>query len=819
MQLAMLEDEVEPSILPDFIEEANELMPQCAQWMMDLEQGSGHAAELRRGLHTLKGGARMAGAMKLGAVLHILESDVETLLLDGANQTLAQAAHLRLIDLFDRAQHLYDVLTGRANPQAAPQRQSLGESTALPENETAAAEQITAQRTEQSTLGSSLPSDISAPLPSPAASVQIAAPQNLALSAATPAPPAALASLPAIRLRTDTLDRLVNQAGEVTSNRARLDQHVVQLRASLKDLTDNVERIRSQLREVEIQAESQMNTRLEQTRVSDSQFDPLEFDRFTRFQELTRMLAESLGDMTAMRDNVAATLTLAERDLSEQSKLTRDLTQSLMRTRLVQFDAVSDRLYRVARQAAKDLGKQVELDIQGGTVELDRSILERMTAPLEHLVRNCLAHGIELPAHRAAAGKPAVGHIVVSTRQVGNEIELTVQDDGAGLDLNKIRTQAVAKGLLAADATPGHAQLAELIFLPGFSTAVEITQVSGRGVGMDVVRSEAAALGGRVNIEMLGLDSGKAGSKFVIRLPLTLAVNQVLLVRAGSGVFAVPAALIESLTSVPMDQLSSAYQSQRLMQRDYNYPFAYLGRLLELAQTPATTTQRSAQVLLIHSGNERVAVHIDGVIGNQEVVVKNIGSMLSRIPGVNSATVLGAGELCLIIDPGQLWLRQSALHNAFASVELPGAAQLKALPQASQVASTQPSAAPALAPRKLAMVVDDSLTVRKVTQRLLAREGWQVVLAKDGVDALEQLQSLVPDIMLVDIEMPRMDGFDLTRNVRADERLTLVPIIMITSRMAEKHKQYAKELGVNAYLGKPYHDDELIENMNHLTQG
>jgi chemosensory pili system protein ChpA (sensor histidine kinase/response regulator) len=618
------------------------------------------------------------------------------------------------------------------------------------------------------------------------------------------APPAA--NVPMVRVRADILDRLVNQAGEVSISRSRVETEVDALRQSLSELTENVSRLRGQLREIEMQAETQMASQMAHS--VDREFDPLEFDRFTRLQELTRMMAESVNDVASVQQNLSRTVEGATIDLNAQGRLTRDLQQDLMRVRMVQFASVSERLYRVTRQVSKEVGKRVNLDIRGSSVEIDRSVLEKMAGPFEHLLRNAIVHGIESAEERVAAGKNEIGELLIEIRQEGNEVVIQFADDGQGLHLDRIREKARATGLLKDDTEISNVELNDLIFHPGFSTAHEVTELAGRGVGMDVVRSEATALGGRISIVT---EQGK-GTNFRIQLPLTLAITQVVLLSTGGRTYAVPSVLVEQVQQLKANPLAAAYNDGAVLWQNSRVPMFYLSALLgDMNATPIA--QQYSPLVILKSGHDRVAIHVDEVIGNREVVVKNIGPQLARLVGIAGATVMGSGEIVLILDP--VPLAQRALLSSVRALRKQGSgvpADMGAVAEmampAAMVAKAQP--VQGLRTQHIVMVVDDSLTVRRVTQRFLVREGYQVVLAKDGVDALEQLQSITPDVMLVDIEMPRMDGFDLTRNVRSDERTRHVPIIMITSRTATKHRNYAIELGVNEYLGKPYQEEDLL---------
>jgi len=583
--------------------------------------------------------------------------------------------------------------------------------------------------------------------------------------------PAARTAL--VRVRADILDRLVNQAGEVSITRSKLENQVSGLKSSLGDFAENLARLRRQLREVEIQAETQMASRM--SIAGEREFDPLEFDRFTRLQELTRMMAESVNDVASFHDTLARSVDGATEDLAAQSRLTRDLQRDLMRVRMVPFASLSERLFRVARQTAKEIDKRVNLDIRGGSVEIDRSVLESMAAPFEHLLRNAIVHGVESRVKRGMAGKSETGELLVQVSQQGNEVVIEFSDDGAGLDLARIRAKAIDKGLVAADAELTDLEAADLIFTAGFSTADALTELAGRGVGMDVVRTQAQSLGGRV---ALATESGK-GARFTIHLPLTLAVTQVVLTSSGGKTWALPSILVEQVLQLKEAALMEAQAAGFISVQGQQVPLQFLSTLLGDAAAPLS--QRSAPVMILKSGNE--------VQGNREVVIKNIGPQLARMVGISGATVLGNGAIVLILNP--IALAQQGAHS-----------------DASRMRDAAVPEAPAR--HAVVMVVDDSLTVRRVTQRLLEREGYQVLLAKDGVDALEQLQQATPDLMLVDIEMPRMDGFDLTRNVRGGDKTAAIPIIMITSRTADKHRNYALDLGVNAYFGKPFQEPVLL---------
>lgn len=822
-------DEIDHDLLPVFIEEGNDLLPMIGQLLRSWQQSPEDNAipqSILRLMHTVKGSARMAGAMQLGQHTHDMETRIENLMHTGS--TIRQPLLEDLLSRHDYAMHLFDRLQ---NPSAveevvtAPteltveqeinQFQEEMHAAALAEAEA----KLKAAEAELAAMAASAPAtetaaaEETAPVAAESKLVEVkavvpafTAPRVLRQAAPQVVAPASAAPVPLVRVRADILDRLVNEAGEVSISRSKLENEVDTLKSSLAELTENVSRLRDQLREVEIQAETQISSRMALS--GDREFDPLEFDRFTRLQELTRMMAESVNDVATVQSALNRTIEGATTDLNSQARLTRELQQDLMRVRMIPFSSVSERLYRIARQTAKEMDKRVNLDIRGTSVEIDRSVLEKMVGPFEHMLRNAIVHGIESRQDRINRGKNEVGELLIEIRQEGNEVVIHFTDDGQGLNLGRIREKAKTVGLLTDDSYMSEGEVVNLIFEPGFSTASEVTELAGRGVGMDVVRSEAASLGGRVAVSSV---EGH-GAHFTINLPLTLAVTQVVILNAGGKTFAVPSVLVEQVQQLKSAALATAYNDGAIMWQGARVPLHYLPSMLgERNATP--DTQQYTPILIMKSDKERVAIHVDQIIGNREVVVKNVGPQLARMIGIAGATVLGSGDIVLILNPVPLAQKLEAER-----AKLPDTSVESATPEMGAVAEmVATTAAPAavepvqgLRSHHIVMVVDDSLTVRRVTQRLLVREGYQVVLAKDGIDALEQLQSITPDVMLVDIEMPRMDGFDLTRNVRSDSRTSHIPIIMITSRTADKHRNYAMELGVNEYFGKPYREDDLL---------
>ncbi len=714
-----------------FVEEANVILPVLGAtlraWKVSPAEKQ-HSEILQRLLHTLKGSARMAGQSEIGNFAHQLEEVV-----------IEKTAATPMADDFETMIIALDDIVGFFNLP--------------PINEA-----VDTTETSHSVAHHMQPSQ---PLANQAANF--------------------------LRVREEILDQLINDAGEVSIIRSQIEREVMGFKASSNDLTDSIARLRSYLRELEIEAETQMQSRMDLLQETNENFDPLEFDRFTRLQELTRMMAESVSDVGAVQSGLLSNLGKTEAALQQQSRMSRDLQQGLLGVRMLPFQHISERLQRIVRQTARELNKSVELVIDGESNKIDRGVLEKVSASLEHLLRNAVAHGIEAKAERVSSGKPEAGVIRLAVRAVNDEIQITLSDDGIGVNLAKVKAKAIQKGLLAADTEITDGNLLSIIFEPGFSTESETTQIAGRGVGLDVVRNDISGLGGRVD---LSSEEGK-GAVFNIYVPITQSVAQVLMVRAGDNRFALPVVMIEQAQKIKHHDLMAAYGAGKVQWNGVDYPIYHLAQLLQI-QEYQIEEQTYASVLLLRSGLNTIALHVDEVIGNQEVVMKEIGTQLARVPGIVGATVTGDGDIVLILNPV---LMSNRNQLALGSVSVNHVSKQN---------------------KTRVLVVDDSLTMRKVLGRLLEREGFEVQVAKDGMDAMELLKVTTPDIILTDIEMPRLDGFGLARNIRDDARTVDTPLIMISSRTADKHKNLAKEIGVDAFFGKPVQDEELIAEMKVL---
>jgi len=740
---------VDRELLEVFLEEAQELQSEIGTnlraWRRQPEQTTARKAILRA-LHTLKGSARIAGALQVSDQAHQMESDIESIY----DQIVPAALLDQLESRFDTI--LDDIEQLRSSLQPVPQPVS---------------------------------------------------PVTMEVVSTIPATPVFAEDDQPVRktiLRVDAelIDRLINESGESSLIRSRIETQLYDLEQYLQDLGESVDRMRGQLREIELLAETRIPSGALPPVTDQADFDPLELDHFTRFQELTRLMAESMDDVVTIHKSLREMRRAADMAVDQQAHLNRRLQQDLVHIRTVPFRHYSERLYRVVRQAANDTGKQASLTIRGQDIELDRSVIDKIGSPLEHLLRNALVHGIETPQERLQAGKMETGQITLDLHQEGSEIVMVLRDDGIGLDAGRIRDKARQLGLDGPEHEQEDEQWYPLIFTHGFSTLEGVTDMAGRGVGLDIVRNELGEIGGNITVT----SEKNQGVTFTLRLPVTLAVTQALMIRAADSTYAIPTAIVAHVLEMDSETLGTAYLEHHLTWKGNRFPLVYLPHLLGVPHT-LPEIRRHNRIMLLQAGHERLAIHTDALAGQCEVVVKNVGPQLSCASGIEGATITGDGSVVLIIDPIRLLQRE----------------QVQALLSAGPVAPVNASDIHPSATAPVVMIVDDSLTVRKVTSRLLERQGYEILIAKDGVGALQLLRETTPAIMLVDIEMPHMDGFELIRAVRNNPQLHTLPIIIISSRTADKHRKVAEELGVNEFMGKPYQEEELLHHIERLIKG
>ncbi|MBV7548901.1 Hpt domain-containing protein [Pseudomonas sp. PDM26] len=749
----------DPELLEIFLEEGFDIIESSGAALERWQAQPSNRQEvetLLRDLHTLKGGARMVEIAAIGDLAHELEFLYEGLSTGVLQATeplfaLLQRSHDRLAQMLDAA---------RAGEPMPP-----------------------ADRLIDAIRNFSHPAVPEAPAP-------IAPP---ATSKAEPLAPPSDAGTDMVKVSAELLDDLVNLAGETSIFRGRIEQQVNDAHIALNEMETTIERMRDQLRRLDTETQGRILSRqqVDAERLGYEEFDPLEMDRHSQLQQLSRALFESASDLLDLKETLERRNQDTENLLQQQGRINTELQEGLMRTRMVPFERMLPRLQRIVRQVSSELGKDVDFIVDNAEGEMDRNVLERMAAPLEHMLRNAVDHGLESVEARLAAGKPAKGKITLDLLREGGDIIFDIRDDGAGVPLDAVRRKAIKRGLLAPDSVISDHDVLQFILQPGFSTAEKITQISGRGVGMDVVHEEVRQLGGTMSIDSV---PGQ-GVHFRIRLPFTVSVNRALMVQCGEDQYAIPLNTIDSIVRVLPNELEGYFRfdSPTYEYAGQRYELCYLGELLKTSPRPKLLGQSlPLPVLLVQCNERHIAVLVDAMAGTREIVVKSLGPQFAAVQGVSGATILGDGRVVLILD-----------------LLAPIRAMQARVPQrpAGQEVEAEPHRP------LLVMVVDDSVTVRKVTSRLLERHGMNVLTAKDGVDAMLLLEEHVPDLMLLDIEMPRMDGFEVATQVRSDERLRHLPIIMITSRTGQKHRDRAMAIGVNDYLGKPYQESVLLESI------
>ena len=759
----------DPELLEIFLEEGFDILDSSGAALLRWQEDPANrqAVEtLLRDLHTLKGGARMVEIAPIGDLAHELENLYEGLstgLLQPSPAlfTLVQGGHDRLAQMLDAV---------RAGQPCPPGDRLIARIQAVNHPQVSEASE-----------------DAAAPPIAPSPTLP---------ARAEPATPSDGADM--VKVSAELLDDLVNLAGETSIFRGRIEQQVNDARVALGEMETTIERMRDQLRRLDTETQGRILSRqqVDAERLGYEEFDPLEMDRHSQLQQLSRALFESASDLLDLKETLDRSNHDAENLLQQQGRINTELQEGLVRTRMVPFERMLPRLKRIVRQVAQELGKDVEFVVGNADGEMDRNVLERMAAPLEHMLRNAVDHGLEPADVRIAAGKPARGRISLDLSREGGDIIFDIRDDGAGVPLDAVRRKAIKRGLLAPDSDMNDRDVLQFILQPGFSTAEKITQISGRGVGMDVVHEEVRQLGGSMVID----STPGQGVHFRIRLPFTVAVNRALMVQCHEDQYAIPLNTIESIVRVLPAELDGYYQRDppTYTYAGQRYELCYLGELLKTGARPKLLGQSQPLPVLLMQCNERhIAVQVDATAGTREIVVKSLGPQFSAVQGLSGATILGDGRVVLILDL---------------------LAPIRALPH--QV-PRRPAATQGEGEHQrplLVLVVDDSVTVRKVTSRLLERHGMHVLTAKDGVDAMALLAEHSPDLMLLDIEMPRMDGFEVATQVRNDPRLAHLPIIMITSRTGQKHRDRAMAIGVNDYLGKPYQESVLLDSIAHWSK-
>ncbi|MFN8539522.1 MAG: Hpt domain-containing protein [Thermomicrobiales bacterium] len=795
------DEEIDDELLGVFVQEADDHLAAFNRALVALDRNpadNSQKLEAKRVVHTLKGASAALGYPVTAALCHSIEDLFEQL-----DSTGRQPSREMMTLFFESAETLEALMAG-----------------------------ITAGRGENAAQAAPLRARYAAFLKGEPVAQQDTVVQQAPVAGAEGAPQrGGEATARSVRVDIAHLDNLLNLVGELVINRTSQEQHLERLGRTVNELLLSVDRLRrvgfqleSRYEVAELLRGDQRHTTGDSRPASagtpaggsrlrllspqggeEEEFDSLEMDRYTELHRISRELVEIAADINTAGTELDGLYDNFDQTLSRQSRIATDLQDRMMEVRLVPISTLAARLYRAVRGVAQRRSRAVELVIEGETVEIDKVLLEEITDPLLHLVRNAADHGIESPQDRRAKGKAAGGTIRLTAAREGNEAVIRVSDDGAGIDLDRVLEKAVARGVVRNRDGMTREQILDLIFLPGFSTSASVSDISGRGVGLDVVRTNVRRLKGTIDVE----STPGLGTTFTIRLPIMLAVTRALLIRSGAQTFAIPLPVVEQVAFFRKEQVSTVGGGDLFDLGGETYPVVYLSRALGLTDT-SETLSAGARALIVGNIDRRIALVVDELVGQQEIVVKQLGRHLQSVAGVAGATILGNGQVVLILNVLDLIGDRRAVRPASGRSSVDVA-----------VAQPQPlrpiGAARGPEGPRVAMIVDDSLSVRRVLTRTLERDGWQVVGAKDGVEALEMLAWANPRVMVLDIEMPRMDGYELTSLIRNHPDYHDLPIAMLTSRAGEKHRRKAFDLGVTAYLVKPFEETDLLRTVRELS--
>ncbi|MGI9519609.1 MAG: hybrid sensor histidine kinase/response regulator [Pirellulaceae bacterium] len=750
-------------------------------------------ADVRRSAHTLKGAAGAVGLEAVTRLSHRMED-----LLDCLAERKLGATPEQLKLFLATTDQIQDLTGGQIDVEAvAPQMVEI----------------YATYANELNALGvQATPAQAAAP--APAAKSSAAAP---AVCKTPHAAAPARKNNQFLRVPLHRLDDLVAVVGEMIVNRSGMTQKLGDLESRIDEIYTALDRLQNASRELEKRynadsirvinrvagACSQMNrfgtmaaSPTDTTTASPvHKLDSLEFDQYTEFHLLAQSLEEGNGDVAVVGEELRNLKSEFDNLFRRQGQLNREAQNSLMHIRMVPVSGIVGKLERTVRSVSGKLQRPVELQVVGESTELDKTVLDEIADPLLHVVRNAIDHGIESPRERKKAGKPEQAGILLEAINQGTQVTLRISDDGRGINLDKVREKAIKNELIEKEDELTREELLSLIFLPGFSTAAQLTDVSGRGVGMDVVRDAVSRLNGSIRVES---EEG-SGTTFTIQLPTSVGVTRALAVQSAGSTWTIPMQAVKQIQKLDPQSVEMQDEQPVVNVQGRTLPIKELASHLQLV--PAShepSFDVPLPLLVISVGDDEVAMTVDMIEGGHDIVVKSLGDHLRKVPGYVGATVRSDGSIVPILDPVDLVGKGAPIQAS---------GHLDELPAAPVRVST-------------AMVIDDSISVRRVTTKLLQRAGWDVVSAKDGVDALEKLDELesAPDVFLCDMEMPRMNGIELIKRIRKQPEFAVTPIVMVTSRASEKHRHMAVEAGATDYVVKPFNDEYLLELIDELVQ-
>jgi len=806
-------------VLSYFGPEAAEHLDTMTTALLTLQRdGAGEAeiAELFRAVHTLKGAAYVVGCRPIGELAHGLEDllvavregraaltptllDVSLAAVDCFKHMLDPAVDVR-IDLTGAAASLRARVTTLL--EAAPAPVVLDEPTAAPE-----------------VAAPVVPAEAARATKAPAAPAPVA-PARIGRPAARESARSSRAGRQTIRVALERLDGLMDLVGELVVARSALERRLAEMdrvgdvlftsRARLGQAVNDFERRHLDAQLPVPRHDGASGDGRDHHRSVSELFAELEFDRYDDFTLFTRSVAEIASDVAEAHAELAALGRTVREDVGLVHRLTGEVRAGLGRARLVEIGSLYTRFVRQGQEAARANGKTVKIETSGESVELDASIIEQVVDPLLHLVQNAVVHGLESPDERRARGKPAAGTVSLGASHRGAFVVIEVADDGRGIDADRLRRRAVAQGFVRAEAaaTMSDHDALELIFRPGFSTAAEVTTTAGRGVGMDVVRTNIGRLNGEVEVSTeLG-----AGTRFTLRLPLTVLVTEALTVRVGTEVLAVPLNAVHVIATVGADGRRTGPDGAAALIEERWLPLIHLDRALGL---PASPPGERPPVLALRGVGGLFACAVDQVLHKEEIVVKPLGAFLSGIGPYSGATVSADGRVTLLLDApalGELALRPStggvrAHQNRVIEATRAGIG-------ADGVRGTRDASK-----KGRVLLVDDSLSVRKFVGQMLEKAGFEVTTANDGADALTHLAQAEFDVLVTDLEMPRLNGYELLEDVRRRPSTRELPVVVLTTRAGDKHHSLARRLGVNHYMTKPVAEEAFVRLIESLAPG
>ncbi len=803
--------EVPDEVLEFFIPEAEEHLQIVTESLLALESKPNpeEVHRLFRSMHTVKGSAAQVGLHRLSAIAHRVE-DLIGHLRDGTLRPSAEIVDLCLssVDILKKCLHrqwsndnemavAVDPLLARI-AELSPEE---GEEAALA-GETSAEEKGVAAEAAQ-------------PSAAPRSSVAQALPEAKS-----------------VRISLERLDRMMNAVGELVINRTRMLGRLLELSKLVEVLNFSKGRLSAKVSEFQEKHEfsrirssivpgsqpPQMDTfgghfaRLPRFGSDDPlEFSDLEMDRYDDFNILSRSLTEISADVTEVLTQLEGFMGRVDSDIDEFTKLAHHLQDEITAARMVPIGKLYTRLSRTVRDAAKAAGKSVELSLEGAETELDNNIIQHISDPLIHLARNAVAHGVEFSDARRLAGKPEKGHITVRAYHRGNHIFIEVEDDGRGIDYEKVRQRVVESGAMSPVAATelSERELREFLFRPGFSTVASTSELAGRGVGLDVVRSNVHALNGEIEVRS---EAGR-GTCFTVKVPLTLIISQALFVRCGASVFALPLAVVEEIRRLKPEEIEDV--GGKLLTRVRDVVTEVVRLDLQLALPQLEPLNGYFHMVIVKVAGRHVGVIVEEVLGKDEIVIKNLGDYLRRVKLFPGTTIASDGSLILLIDLNRLVSADTAERHALpasspaARVFAPGAEAVAAGSIPSEVVDP-------IENDRVVVVADDSISVRKFVGRMLEKAGYRVKLASDGLEASEIVAQVGCHLVITDIEMPRMNGYELMAHLRQDPATRRIPVLVVTSRAGAKHRDRALKEGASGFLTKPVQEDQLISTVESL---